>query len=541
MRERGPRRPALVFQPYTYHSLEKGADQLVGALRPTLGPFPRAVAIARHLSAGPPEILDDGATIARRIIELPDRAANVGAMLLRNALWKMHEDVGDGTTTMAVMFQSILNQGIHYITAGCADAMRLRLELDRSVSAASATLRAGPIPLTKREDIAKMALALSCDEELASALGEICYVVGIEGYVHVETGHRRRLEREYVEGTYWENSGWFSSLMETDPVRHRAVLNDVAILISDVSVHDAGELVPVLSKVVQARIPNLVVIASDMSDNPIGLLMQNRQAGIAGTLGVRAPMLGSIDQATLEDMAALTGGRFICRTAGESLETLRLEDLGRARQVWATDTCFGIVAGKGDPRHIRRRIATLRALIKKSEGKAKDSLRHRLGRLLGGSAVLRVGGVTNIEVDGRKATAEKAIRALQVAMEGGLVPGGGTALLSCQTAVAATPARDRDEIIARRILSRALEEPLRVIAANAGYAPGTIVARVRAAPPGYGLDVRTGQIVDMREAGILDAVTVLDGALRIAASSAAVALTTDTIVLRKRPPESIEP
>jgi len=534
-------RPCVVFQPHVHEGFIEGIDQLANALRPTLGPLPRTVAIQPMLLHHPPEILDNGATIARRIIALPDPTADVGAMLLRHTLSKVHGQVGDGTATAAVLFQRIVHEGMRYITANASNPMRLRYGLERSAAIAAQALREEAVPLAGREGLNQAALSLCHDPEMASLLGEIFEITGVEGMVEVEGGGRRGLEREYIEGAYWHDSGWFSPLMETDAGHHRAVLDDIAILISDLRVQDARELAPVMELAVKAGTPNLVILAAGLSESAIGLLLSNRDAHVIGALAVRAPMTGTIDRDALEDMAVLTGGRFICAAAGEQLGSVRLEDLGRARRAWATDKLFGLVGGKGDPRQIRQRMAALRAMIGKSVGDRAEQLRFRLARLMGGTAILRIGGITETELTTRKAVAEQAVFALRATMESGIVPGGGTALLDCQHALASTPARDSDEDVARRIMGRALEEPLRVIAANAGYSPETIVARVKAAPRGHGFDASQGQIVDMLQAGIVDLAPVLECALRVAASGAAMALTTDVVVHRKRPPESIEP
>lgn len=534
-------RPFVVFQPQVHRSLLEGIDLLAEALRPTLGPLPRTVAIAPILLRNPPEILDNGSAIARRIIALPDSTADVGAMLLRHAIARVHNEVGDGTATTAVLFQRIVHEGMRYIAANACNAMRLRHGLERSADIASRALREGALPLVGRDRLVQVALSLCHDPELASLLGEVFDIAGAEGAVLVEQGSGRRLEREYVEGAYWDGSGWYSALMETDAIHHRAVLDDVALLISDCSIQDPGELLPVMELVVRAGIPNLVLLAAGLSESVIGLLLRNREARIIGTLAARAPMTGTFDREALEDMAVSTGGRVIYEAAGEGLSCVRLADLGRARRAWATDKLFGLVGGKGDPRQMRDRMAALRAQKAKHVGDRAEQVRRRLARLIGGTAILRTGGITETELKARKAMAEQAVFALRATIESGIVPGGGTALLDCQRVLVSMSVADDDEDVARRIIGRALEEPLRVIAANAGCSPQTVVARVRAAPRGYGFDASQGQIVDMLRSGIVDSAPVLECALRAAVSGATMALTTDVVVHRKKPPESIEP
>lgn len=536
------RRPAVVFQPHTYHKLRAGVDLLAAAVRPTLGPLPRMVAVSRTLRTDAPEMLDDGAVIARRMIALGDRSQDVGAMLLRNAMWQMHEQAGDGATTMAVILQSILAQGIHAVSAGECDAMQLRRALDGTLECVLYALHQQARPLQGRENIARVAHTVCPDPELANMLGEVFDIVGAEGTVNVQEYPRPGVEREYIEGTYWSASGLCSPLMETDSIQHRALLDDAHILISDASVQEPAQLVPLLERVIEAKIPNLVLIALNFSGRALGLVLYNKQAGVLNVFAVRAPKYDALEQVSaLQDIALLTGGRFVSSAAGETLERVQVSDLGRARRAWATDEYFGIAGGKGDGCAIRKEIATLRARLNRAENANKEPLEPRLGHLTGGVAILRVGAATAIESKSRKELAERAARAMRSAVNAGVVPGGGTALLNCQEALVPERASDSAMQVACRILHRALEEPLRVIALNAGYSPERVVARVSSSAQTNGFDARTGELTEMHEAGIVDPVRVLEQALRVAVSGAGIALTTEVIVHRKRPPESMEP
>jgi len=525
--------PEVVFQPRAHQALKGGVDALVNLLRPTLGPHPRVVAL-EHVAQRDkaPEILDDGATILRRILQLPNRDMDMGAMLLRHALWQLHQEVGDGTATAAVLFQALLREGMRYVTAG-HDPMRLRQQMEQGLAAVRASLQAMARPLEGESRIAQAAEALCQDRELALLLGEIFDIVGAEGYVRVESGQHCGLEREYVEGVYWEE-GWLSSSFATDPVRQEPTLNEPAILISDLHIKQAHQLAPVMARVVQAGIPSLLVIAGSVSDDALSILIANQKADKLGTLAVRAPSVGAQRSGILQDIAILTGGRVLTSVAGEEAHSAQLKDLGRARRAWANRHYFGIVGGRGDAHALRSRIQQVRAEIEGTEdADEQDKLRQRLGRLLGGVARLRIGASTQIELEARKAVAERAVATLRRALEGGVVPGGGAALLACQPALS--------ETVGARILSRALEEPLRVIAENTGYEPGSVVARVRSSPPGWGFDARRGQIVDLWQEGILDPAVVLQAAAETAVSGAVMALTTEVLVHRRKPPESLEP
>ena len=539
-----PREPAVVLQPQTYKELKKGTNLIAEAIRPTLGPVPRLVALERVKRTEAPEFLDDGATIARRIIQIKPRGCDVGAMLIRHALWKMHLEVGDGTSTMAVMYQVLLNEGIRYVSQFGYNAMLLRAGLEKGLLPVLETLRQEATPLTGKEQIASIARGM-CQEdvEMANLMGEIFDIVGPEGLIVVEKWNKRGLEREYIEGTYWHLSGWFSRLFVTDLSEKRTTFEDAAILISDLSIQDPGQLISALEKCVKAGVKKLVIIAKELSDRVVGLLVNNNRAKTIETLAVRTPKVAEMDRvAAIEDIALMTGGKAFYSAARDSFENFQVEDLGRARRAWATESLFGIFGGKGDPRQIRQHIVNVRGMLHVAEDEhEKKNLQQRLGRLTGGTAILRVGGVTDTETETRKAVAERAVTGLRHAIQGGVVPGGGTALFIAQAALTGLPAQRDEETIAYKILARALEEPMRTIATNAGYLPDIIIEKVKSCPKGYGFDALKRQIVDMRQAGVLDSVRVLEKALEIAVSGAAMTLTTDIIVHHKKPKETLEP
>jgi chaperonin GroEL len=538
-----PRRPEVVFTPRSRTGLMRGADQLANVLRPTLGPIPRLVALARYAPGDPPELLDDGATIARRIIQLPNRDEDMGAMLLRHILWRMHETVGDGTVTTAVLFQAGVQESYRYVAAGF-NPMRIRHGLQQAVDIAIDHLRKMARPLEGEEAISRVAQALCQDEELASLLGEIFDIVGSDGYVQVEAGQKRVLEREYVEGGYWKN-GWLSARFMTDPESQVVELAEPAILISDIEINTASQLVPILEKVVRAGFKSFLVIGRDVKDSALGLLIHNANRKVISTLAVRAPGFGPERKPILRDIAALTGGTPLDEQVGASIERAELTDLGRARRAWANKSRFGLAGGHGDPILLRKHIAEVRtALAGEEDPFEQDRLRRRLGMLLGGVAVLRVGASTKSEVEFCKARAERTVVAVRSALQGGVVPGGGSAYLACQAAVRNAVQQVSDDAVRAgfALLERALEEPLRAIATNGGYAPSTVVARVGASTDGIGFDARTGQLCDLWTTGILDAEHTLETALQVAMSGVAMVLTTDVLVHRRKPPETeLEP
>jgi len=532
------------MQPRTSRELQKGIDLFANAVRPTLGPRPRLVALERLIRTEAAEFLDDGATIARRITEINPRPVNTGAMLIRQAMWRMHVDAGDGTTTMAVLYQQIFNEGLRYVIQVGSNPMLLRLGLEKGLPAILASLEQDATPVAGKDQIAGMARGL-CQEdvEMANTLGEIFDIVGPDGLIIVEPGQRHEMEREYIDGTYWHLSGWLSRHFVIDKADKRTTFEDAALLISDLKITDPRQLVPALDKCVKAGVKKLIILCKEMSDSAIGLLVTNNQAKTIETMAVRTPEVsGPVQVGAMEDIAVLTGGRVFYGEGKDSFENFQVEDLGYARRAWAMESMFGLFGGKGDPRQVRQHISHIRAVLPNAEPKnERKYLQQRLGRLTGATALLKVGGVTATEIEVRKETAERAVTAIRNALQGGVVAGGGAALLNAQAALEGLPNPQDEYTVAYKILARALEEPMRTIAKNAGCMPDVIIEKVKDYPKGYGVDARTRQIADMRQVGVVDSVLVIKKALEIAVSGAAMALTTDVIVNRKQREISLEP
>jgi chaperonin GroEL len=348
----------LVFQPQTYERLQRGINQIVDAVRPTLGPLARTVAIAKIVGGGAPELLDNGGVIARRIIQLPDRDEDVGAMLTRQMLWQLQENVGDGTATAAVLFQSIFNQGVRYITAG-GNAVRLRAALENGLQVILDELDAMTIPIGGQKSLTGVARSLSHDLQLATMLGEIFDVIGEYGHLEIQSGHSREHEHDYVGGTYWMNSGVFSASMLTQA---SIQFENTAILITDLDIDDPYQLAPIMRAALQAGSRTLVIVARSLSEKVIGFLLTNKKTDKFHAIAVKTPGVQVDDQMfAMQDLAVLTGGRPLVRAAGQTLDNLKPDDLGWARAAWATRTNLGVIGGKGDPRRLRQQIATLRA------------------------------------------------------------------------------------------------------------------------------------------------------------------------------------
>ena len=524
-----PRR--IVFLPDSRQKALAGADTLANLIRPTLGPVPRTVMIENiAFREKAPEILDDGGTIARRVIRVADLSENVGAKLLRDMLWRLHEQVGDGTATAAVLFQAIA-QASHKLVAAGVNPMDLRRQIERAADRACEALRSQTRPLGTQDAIRRCALTICHDPELADLLGEIFDNTGGDGFVRVREWQQRGLEREYVEGSFWSGT-WVSRYMTTDTGRQEAVLDDPAVLASDFSLTTPEDVTPVMEAAVSAGKKSLFMVVKELSESALSVVVANQQAGTLKTLAVKSDAFSEALNLP-QDLGYLTGARPLLEAAGDSPRRVTAADLGTARRAWATTTDFGVARGGGDPRALREHILVLREQLRATTDREEVNLvRKRLSRLLGGIVTLYVGGTTEAETKHRVAMAKRAVTVLHLAMEGGVVPGGGSGLVRCAQSLRAQSLQETvgGPDLGVRVVSKALEEPLRVIATNAGYEPSPAVAAVRAAPAGWGFDAMAGEVVDLLDAGIVDPSAVLEAAIWTAARSAALLLTTDVLV-----------
>ena len=528
----------VVFQPQTYQGMQRGINTIANAVRPTLGPLPRNVAITKvkpHDQT--PEMLDNGGVIARRVQQIAGRDEDAGAMFIRQMLWRQHERMGDGTATAAVLFQSVYNEALRFIAAG-GNAMLMRRYLESGLRVVLDQMTARTIPVEDRHTIAQVAESVSFDPELSGVLGEIFDIMGVYAQVDIRSGRSRDITREYVGGTIFEG-GFHSQLMVNDPERVRARLDTPAIFLSNLEINTSEELVPLIQQALENGYTGLVVMARAFSDQAIGTLTTaSRDPRRFNALAVKTPGNGLQEEtAFLEDLAVLTGGRAFLQILADSPKKVHPEELGSARRVWADKEFLGFIGGQGDPIQIRQQVASLKARYANIED---DDIRKltlkRLGKLMGGSASLFVGGLSEIDITTRKEQAEAAVGAVRGALLRGVLPGGGAALLACKPVLdeMAAHADVLEERVAYQVLSRALEEPTRTILLNAGYDPSVYLARIAQAAPGFGFDVRTAQVVDMVQAGIFDSAGVLFEALWGAVSSAALALTVDSLVHKKR-------
>jgi chaperonin GroEL len=531
--------PGVLFAPNAHVALERGIDRLANLIRPTLGPTPRCVAIESTSPGTAPEILDDAATILRRIVQLPDPYVDMGAMIIRHTLWRTSTLIGDGTATTGVLLQALVHSGARYIRAG-GDATAFRRGLATAAATVILALREMATPLEDQAEIERAALAICHDHDMARLLGEMFDIVGKDGHVLVETHPILGYERMYVEGAHWYE-GLVSPYFITDVTRQEARLDNAAVFISNLRLTTADQLVPLLQMLAETKRPGALIIAREVSNSALSLLVTNHQAKRLQLMAVKPPSYGDNQAAILRDLAVLTGGRVLLDEAGDRAQRVRPEDLGSARHAWATTRAFGIRGGEGDARHLRQHIQATRAQLRDAtDDAARKQIQERLGRLVGGVAILQVGGTTNRQQEARKATAERAVTTLRHALAGGVVPGGGSAYVHAQRALDGLDLPEGEQV-AVKALREALEEPLKTIVRNAGHDAAPIVRRVKDSSPTTGFDASAGVLADMVEAGIVDPLEVVETALKTAASGAAMVLTTDVLIHHRNPTLSTEP
>ena len=529
----------LFFETEARDALRVGVDVVANTVKVTLGPKGRNVALAKKFGA--PTITHDGVTVAKEI-ELKDRWWNVGAQLTKQAATKTNDDVGDGTTTATILAQAIVHEGLKNIAAG-ANPMQLRFGLEQARDAVVAALRASATPVHGRDDLAHIAAIASGDEEVGELIASAIDKVGAEGVVTIEEGRGLGYETEYVEGMSFDR-GWISPYFVTNTERMEAVIEDPVILVTDKRISVLGDIVPILEQIARAGMRDLVIIADDVDHDALAVLVINKLRGNLNALTVKAPGFGDRQKEMLQDIAVLTGATVISEDLGRKLEHARLEHLGRARRVIARKEETTIVEGLGDPAAIQARVRQIKRQIEDTTSDYdREKLNERLAKIAGGVAVVRVGGATESEQKERKYRVEDALNATRAAAQEGIVPGGGVALLNAAQALDDLTLED-DAAVAVKIMRRALEEPARQIAENAGLEGAVVVSQVRRRQraennPNLGFEVLSEQYVDLAQAGVIDPVKVTRSALENGVSIAMMLLTTDALVTEipgKEPP-----
>jgi chaperonin GroEL len=514
----------LKFNEDARRSLERGVNILADAVKVTLGPKGRYVVLDKKFGA--PTITNDGVTIAREI-EVEDVFENQGAQLVREVATSTNDVAGDGTTTATVLAQAIVREGLKNVAAG-ANPMGLKRGIETAVEQVVEHLKSHSKEVTGKEDIARVGAVVSREREIGDVIADAIEKVGKDGVVNVEEGQTFGLELEFTEGMQFDK-GYLSPYMVTDPERMEAVLEDPYILVANQKIGAVKDLLPVLEQVIQAGRP-LLIVAEDVEGESLATIVVNKLRGTFTAVAVKAPGFGDRRKRMLEDIAILTGAEVITEEMGLKLENTKLSQLGKARKVVIDKDSTTIIDGAGDPEGIKGRIKQLKTEVENTDSDFdREKLQERLAKLAGGVAVVKVGAATETEMKEKKHRVEDALQATKAALEEGIGPGGGVALLNAVEAIKLDDL-EGDERTGAAIVTRALEEPLRQLADNAGMEGSVVVDKVRQAPKGHGLNVEDGEVEDLVKAGIIDPTMVTRSALQNAASIGKNILTTEAVV-----------
>jgi chaperonin GroEL len=520
----------LKFSEDARRSLERGVNILADAVKVTLGPKGRYVVLDKKFGA--PTITNDGVTIAREI-EVEDVFENQGAQLVREVATATNDVAGDGTTTATVLAQAIVREGLKNVAAG-ANPMALKRGIETAVDSVVEDLKGQSKEVNGKEDIARVATISAREREIGDVIADAIEKVGKDGVVNVEEGQTFGLELEFTEGMQFDK-GYLSPYMITDAERMEAVLEDPYILVANQKIGAVKDLLPILEQVIQAGKP-LLIVSEDVEGESLATIVVNKLRGTFTAVAVKAPGFGDRRKRMLEDIAILTGAEVITEEMGLKLENTKISQLGRARRVVVDKDTTTIIDGAGDSDAIKGRIKQLKAEIENTDSDFdREKLQERLAKLAGGVAVVKVGAATETEMKEKKHRVEDALQATRAALEEGIVPGGGVALVNAVDSIKLDSIKEADERTGASIIVRALEEPLRQLAQNAGMEGSVVVSQVREAPKGHGLNVESGEVEDLFAAGIIDPTMVTRSALQNAASIAKNILTTEAVVAE--PPE----
>ena len=521
----------LIFNEDARRKLKNGMDILANAVGTTLGPKGRNVALDKKFGA--PTITHDGVTVAKEI-SLEDPYENMGAHLLAQAATKTNDIAGDGTTTSTILAQAITTEGLKMVAAG-ANPMLIKHGIEKATDTAVEAIRKQSQKIESKEEIGQVASNSAADSEIGDLIAEVMDKVGKDGVITVEESKSLQFETEYVDGMQFDR-GYISPYFITAPESMESVINDCYILIHDKKISAAADIVPVLEKLVQIGKRDLVIIAEDVDGEALATLVLNRLRGMLNVLAIKAPGFGDRRKSMLQDIAVLTGGTVITDELGKKLESTAIADLGRAKKIVATKDDSTIVDGAGNAKAIKGRIEEIKVEIDKSTSDYdKEKLQERLAKLSGGVAIIRVGAATEVELKEKKHRVEDALSAARAAVEEGIVAGGEVSLMNAAEALSRIKLEDDDEQAGITIVRRALEAPLRKLAANAGQDGSVIIANIRRKAKedknkNVGYNVITGEYGDMIKQGVIDPVKVVRGALENAASIAAMILTTDVLI-----------
>ncbi|WP_114855519.1 chaperonin GroEL [Brachybacterium sp. YJGR34] len=522
----------IIYNEEARRALERGVDKLANTVKVTLGPKGRNVVLDKKWGA--PTITNDGVTIAREI-ELEDPYENLGAQLTKEVATKTNDVAGDGTTTATVLAQAIVHEGLRNVASGAAPAA-LKRGIEKAVEALSDKLGEIAIPVDGKDQIASVASVSSQDREIGQLLAEAFDKVGKDGVITVEESSTTAMELDFTEGMQFDK-GYISPHFVTDADRQETVLEDAQVLLHQGKISAVADLLPLLEKVVEGGKP-LFIIAEDVDGEALSTLVVNKIRGNFRGAAVKAPAFGDRRKAMLQDIAVLTGAQVITSDLGLDLKTVDADVLGHAGRVVITKDSTTIVGGAGDDQAVADRVAQIRAEIAATDSDwDREKLQERLAKLAGGVSVIKVGAHTEVELKEKKMRIEDAVSATRAAIEEGIVAGGGSAIVQAASALEGDLGLSGDEAVGARAVARAVAEPLRWIAENAGLEGYVVVEKVRESAVGTGLDAATGEYVDLVAAGIIDPVKVTRSALRNAASIAGLVLTTETLVIEKKDDE----
>jgi chaperonin GroEL len=526
----------LVFDENARRALERGANILADAVKVTLGPKGRNVVLDKKF--GSPTITNDGVTIAKEI-ELPDTFENMGAQLVKEVASKTNDIAGDGTTTATVLAQAIIREGLRNVTAG-SNPLLIKRGIEKAVEITIAEMQKLVQNVDTRERIAQVASISANDKEIGELIAIAMEKVGKDGVITVEESKSMKTDVETKDGMLFDK-GYISPYMVTDSERMEAVLNDPYILVTERKISAIADILPLLEKIVQVQKP-LLIIAEDVEGEALATLVVNKLRGTFTTVAVKAPGFGDRRKEMLKDIATLTGATVVSEELGLKLDKVTPELLGQAKTVKVTKEETTIIDGKGKPDAIKGRIEMIKRQVEETDSDFdREKLQERLAKLSGGVAVIQVGAATETELKEKKHRIEDALSATRAAVQEGMIPGGGSSLIHAQKALKDVKSENADEKIGIDIIRRALEEPLRQIAENAGFEGSVEVNRVKNGKPGEGFDAMSGNLVDMIKTGIVEPFKVTRSALQNAASIGALILTTETLIADKPEPKSAAP
>ncbi|NQT31980.1 MAG: chaperonin GroEL [Deltaproteobacteria bacterium] len=514
----------IIFDEEVRHAIKKGIDTLADAVKVTLGPKGHCVALDKKWGA--PSVIDDGVTIAKEI-ELSDPFENMGAQLVKEAATKTNDACGDGTTTSTVLAHAIITEGFKNVAAG-AEPIALKKGIEKATKAIIEELKRVSVEVKGKEQIAQVGTITAKDKEIGELIAEVMEKVGLDGVITVEESKGIKYETEYVEGMQFDR-GYISPYFITNAEKMETEIEDPYILITDKKISAISDLLPALEKILQVS-KNLLIIAEDIEGEALATLVVNKLRGTLNILAIKAPGFGDRRKAMLEDIAILTGGKVISEDVGRKLDSVTVEDLGRARRVTSDKDNTTIVEGRGSEEDIKARIKQIKAQIEETTSDFdREKLQERQAKLVGGVGVIKVGAATEVELKERKHRVEDALSATRAAVEEGILPGGGVALLRAATALKKTGV-SADELTGMNIIRKAVEAPIRWIAENAGKDGSVIVDAVKKSKAGVGYDAEADEFCDMVAKGIIDPTKVVRSALENAASIAVMVLITEALV-----------